>query len=353
MKALLVGYSDPEVHASSRTRIYQFVPHLERAGVECAALSLFHKKAIGARWYRPGILPTLPFSGKQILKAARLARESDVMIVHQALLPLPLHTLLWRSVGAVIYSFTDVPTAKPFDRDRVWSDLERRFRRTICEAKCVLVENPDNVAWVQRFNPHVVTIVGPVDTDRYAPKARAPIEADGPVVIGWVGSPSTSPYLEAIEEPLSKLRSRFPRVTIELVGSAPGTLTRVGAENRTWALETERDALGRFDIGVMPLPENRWTRAKGGYKLLQYMALGIPSVASPVGINRELVQDGVNGYLARDANEWFDALARLVEDEAHRRTLGARARRIAEDRYSVRAATPILLDIMRGAVGGK
>jgi glycosyltransferase involved in cell wall biosynthesis len=123
----------------------------------------------------------------------------------------------------------------------------------------------------------------------------------------------------------------------------------VGATVLPWSLESERDHLSRFDLGIMPLPDNRWTRGKGGYKLLQYMALGLPSVASPVGVNQEIIADGVNGYLARDEGEWVGRLAELVADAEKRRALGATARQLAEERYSVRAATPRLLEILRRA----
>lgn len=346
MKALLVGYSDPAVHASTRTRIFQYLPHLERAGMSCEALSIFHPRAIGARWYRPGLLPLLPYTAARVARAAAMARRADVTMIHQTLLPRPFHRALWRA--PVIYSFTDIPTARPSDRDRTYGDLERRFHRSIREARWVIVENPANTAWVEQWNPNVVTIVGPIDTDRYVPSERS---AGASVTIGWIGSPSTSPYLADVEAALARLRRDFPSVRIELVGATPGSLERAGATIHPWSLETECEHLARFDVGIMPLPDTRWTRAKGGYKLLQYMALGIPSVTSPVGINTELIVDGSTGFLARDPGEWYARLAALVGDAAARARIGAEARRVAEERYSVRAASRTIVSLMREAAG--
>src|SRR5689334_1115193 len=126
-------------------------------------------------------------------------------------------------------------------------------------------------------------MVGPVDTARYQPATR---EARGEVVIGWIGSPSTSPYLATIEEPLARIHAHYPQVEVALVGANAGTPASTGASNTRWALDGELAALARFDIGIMPLPDDPVTRAKGGYRLLQYLSLGIPSVVAPVGVSQ-------------------------------------------------------------------
>ena len=117
-------------------------------------------------------------------------------------------------------------------------------------------------------------------------------------------------------------------------------------EQYGWSLETEVDLLANFDIGLMPLPDDPWTRGKGGYKLLQYGAVGLPVVASPVGVNREIVVDGVTGFLAESDTEWVDALARLIDDPDLRQTMGQAGRDRMVEHYSLTRSIQALIEIL-------
>jgi glycosyltransferase involved in cell wall biosynthesis len=120
---------------------------------------------------------------------------------------------------------------------------------------------------------------------------------------------------------------------------------------RDWDEATETAEIGNFDVGIMPLPDNPWERGKCGFKLIQYMACGKPVVASPVGVNREIVVEGVNGFLASTQKEWVDALLRLKENPALRRTMGERGRRMVEERYCLQVTAPRLQRILLDAAG--
>jgi glycosyltransferase involved in cell wall biosynthesis len=111
----------------------------------------------------------------------------------------------------------------------------------------------------------------------------------------------------------------------------------LGVVGLPWRKETELDDLRAMDIGIMPLPDDAWARGKCGLKGLQYMALGIPAIMSPVGVNSEIIQDGVNGHLATTTAEWVDCLSRLIDDAEARRAMGRAARRTVEEHYSVHA----------------
>jgi glycosyltransferase involved in cell wall biosynthesis len=116
-----------------------------------------------------------------------------------------------------------------------------------------------------------------------------------------------------------------------------------------WRAATEVEDLRPIDVGIMPLPDDEWSRGKCGMKALQYMALGIPPVVSPVGVNAAIVQDGVNGFQARNDDEWVEKILLLLRDPELRRRLGARARRTVEDRYSARVQAPRLAQVLREA----
>jgi glycosyltransferase involved in cell wall biosynthesis len=116
-----------------------------------------------------------------------------------------------------------------------------------------------------------------------------------------------------------------------------------------WRLDTEVEDLRAFDVGLMPLSDDEWSRGKCGLKALQYMALGIPAVVSPVGVNTTIVRDGVNGFYASTEEEWIDRIALLLEDEPLRRSLGEEARRTVEESYSARAHVPRVARILMEA----
>ncbi len=167
------------------------------------------------------------------------------------------------------------------------------------------------------------------------------------VRVGWIGSLTTSPYLEAVLPVFHRLNSSRIRAKLVVVGSA--RRRRASApwiEHRPWSLETERDELAGFDIGIMPMPDTEWTRGKCGYKLLQYFSAGVPAVASPVGVNRALVGDE-RGVLATSEDEWLAALERLVGDADARRELGRAARAFVEREYSYRRWAPEVAGLLR------
>jgi glycosyltransferase involved in cell wall biosynthesis len=182
-----------------------------------------------------------------------------------------------------------------------------------------------------------------VDLDLY-PRAHAlrPARAPGePLSVGWIGSPATQRYLQLLGAPLERLAREHP-VRLLVIGGRGVRLQGVEVIEVPWSQEGEVAAIGRIDVGVMPLADTPWEQGKCGYKLIQYMACGVPVVGSTVGINASLVTPGVNGSLARDAEEWSLALARLARDPALRAALGDAGRRRVEERYCVQRTAPLL-----------
>ena len=122
---------------------------------------------------------------------------------------------------------------------------------------------------------------------------------------------------------------------------------------REWSLEAEKRHLERTDVGVMPLENNDWSRSKGGYKILLYMSMGVACVASPIGINSEIIKDGINGYLADTPEEWLEKLSLLIEDYPLRQRLGEEGRKAAEKLYSYNVQAPKIIKIFRDFVSHK
>jgi glycosyltransferase involved in cell wall biosynthesis len=156
-----------------------------------------------------------------------------------------------------------------------------------------------------------------------------------------------------VAEPMRRLCAERPNVRLSLIGAGHVDWVGVPVARHPWTLETESGLLAAFDIGLMPLPDDPWTRGKGGYKILQYMAVGAPTVCSPVGINAAMVVDGVTGFHAVDEERWYDRLKRLVDDADLRRRMGAAARKRAEEVYSFETDAPILFEALKRVTHGR
>ena len=216
----------------------------------------------------------------------------------------------------------------------------------IAGASHVLAGSEYLAAFARKHNASVEMLPTVVDTERY--RVRDPARAGAPLTVGWIGSPSTATYLR---EAILPLRSFFDggNATLALVGSGPVELPGIPLEIRDWSLDREVDDLRAFDVGIMPLPDTPWARGKCGFKLIQYMACGVPVIASPVGANREIVEHGVNGYLAETPQEWLQALHALAQDPGLGRAMGEAGRRKVEREYSLDYAAPRLARALTSA----
>jgi glycosyltransferase involved in cell wall biosynthesis len=205
----------------------------------------------------------------------------------------------------------------------------------------VIAGNDFLADYARRFNRNVTMIPTGVDVTRFVPRAdRRPAD---PLVIGWIGSPTTTPYIEAMAPVFSTLAASHDFV-LRISGAGrdlafPG----VRIETVPWSLDREVDLFNHCDIGVYPLSDDDWARGKCGFKAVQFMATGVPVVAAAVGVNRELIQDGANGFLATTPADWLDRLGRLLTDTALRRRMSEVGRRTIEAGYSLQANFPRLL----------
>jgi glycosyltransferase involved in cell wall biosynthesis len=193
--------------------------------------------------------------------------------------------------------------------------------------------------------PWVEVLPTVIDLNRYAVKPIAKTFADGLLRIVWIGSPSTARYLEVLREPLQALSLRVPFV-LRVIGATvdwPG----VNVECVQWSQETEVASIAEGAIGVMPLQDSAWERGKCGYKLIQYMACGLPVVASPVGVNTEIVEDGTNGFWAAKGIDWVAALERLLTNAALRTLMGREGRQRVEAKYCLQVTGPRLVELLK------
>jgi L-malate glycosyltransferase len=211
-------------------------------------------------------------------------------------------------------------------------------------ARHVITCSPHLTELAKAKNPAVTDISSTIDTDRYSPGVSHGTE--DVVTLGWSGSHSTSRYLHLIEPALVQVASKF-QVKFLVIGDETFRFRELECEAIAWNAVREVEDLRRITIGVYPLPDDDWVLGKSGLKALQYMALGIPVVATAIGANFRVIDDGVSGYLVHTENEWVDRLGTLIQDWELRRRMGAAGRRAVEERFSVGANAGTYVRIVR------
>ena len=206
-----------------------------------------------------------------------------------------------------------------------------KFVRTIDRCAAVVAGNNFLGRLAEACGKPTTILPTPVDVAKYAVRDSEPNE----LTIGWVGLSDGFVYLRHIQPALQELARLFPGLKLRVISDKPLQLDGVTVENVEWQLEREQANLSSFTIGIMPLTDTLWTRGKCGYKILQYMAAGIPSVSSAVGANVDIVTDGENGFLARKTEEWVRLIATLADDPVLRKKFALKGRQLVENRYSL------------------
>lgn len=338
---------------SSRLRFLQFADGLARAGLALTVRPLLSDRYLRIL-YAEGRRPTADIAAGLL---ARLGHTLDaggydcIWLEGESLpwLPWPLERLLLSRARRLVIDYDDAL----FDRyERSGSAVLRwlnggKIDRLMARADAVVVGNEYLAARARRAGARAVTVLPTVvDLARY-PFVAADAGNPRPV-IGWIGTPQTSHYLEPIA-PLLHRMAEEGRASIELVGARREPWMSPHAVILPWQEETEAAAVSHFDIGVMPLSDDLWSQGKSGFKIVQCMAAGRPVIASPVGVNRQLVRHGETGLLAGSPAEWSQALETLLGDAGLRARMGAAARRIVERELNVEAVLPVLARLLRGA----
>lgn len=350
----LVQY--PRLAPSPRYRVYQLVPWLESAGLQCDVEPLI----------RDSDYATARSSGQYLSKSRMLAagfarrisallksREYDLVYVLKGAFPYGppiIEHLLKRSNVPVIFDFDDaIHIHKKSVSHRLLDYLKstRRVGQVAALASRVVVPNEYLASFAREFNSAVTVVPEAEDTKRLVP--RKPHENDEKIVIGWVGSSSTAKYLTLIEDALHAICERYPNVVLRVVGGKFES-PRVRTEILDWKFEREVQQFHGLDIGIMPLPLEEWSKGKSGCKLRQYMAAGVPGVGTAIGYNLELVEHGRTGFLATTQNEWVECLSKLIENAELRNTIAESARRDVEQRFAIDVIGPQLENAIRKAV---
>ena len=351
MRCLLLSrYS--RLGASSRVRTYQYLTYLEDHGVHVTVAPLVGDDYVqdlyaGHRKKWAIIIKAYLERMTNVFRSSQF----DLLWVERELFPwLPsfgIRFLVHRRIpyvvdydDAVFHRYEVYPNFVVRNLLRSKIDYVMRHSRLIIAGNRYLADRA-----IKAGAEKVEILPSVVDLERYSVDPPGRHER---FTIGWIGSPATKHYLHLIAPALADL-CKDNRARVVLVGAGSIELPHVPLEILPWSEETEVASIQDFDVGIMPLPDDPWTRGKCGYKLIQYMACGRPVVASPVGVNEEIVEGNVNGFIARTAEDWVRLLTTLRNDPNLCKRMGMAGRKKVEERYSLQVTAPRLLSLLEEA----
>lgn len=310
---------------SARTRAHALIPALEEVGVQAGVLST--RRRAGA-------------AGKRRLLSA--CREADLVVLQRVLPPTPALALMTVSNPILAFDFDD---ALYLDQDR-----RPRLEAILRRAQVVVAGSPGLARYAQEHTDDVTVIPTTVNPDDYA---MATLREDARLRLGWLGTAGNLPFLEVIRPSLHALAREGADFTFGVICSEGPDWPELGAGRMThtrWSLEDAPRALSALDVGLAPLPDTPWCRGKCGLKVVEYMAAGLPVVASPVGASEEIVITEETGLLARTPEDWTAALRRLAGAPELRARMGARGRQRVEERYSTGSAAAAWREVAERAL---
>jgi glycosyltransferase involved in cell wall biosynthesis len=275
-------------------------------------------------------LREIPAPSRRRFRFFRDLSRADVVVLHRKLLNIVELAFLRRNARRLLFDFDDaVMFRDPFRGPPRSGRRERRFKNVVARADGVIAGNAHLAGLAREAGApgEGVVLPTPVDLAKYDGASRPP---DDRTVLGWIGQKSTLPYLLDILPALDDLARSLPGLELRVIADTFPAPAILPLDAKPWSEAEEAGLLASIDVGLMPLRDDPWSRGKGGYKILQYFAAGKPVIASPVGVNRDLVRPGETGFHARNEGEWKEGIASLATDPDRGRSLGERGRSLLE-----------------------
>ncbi|MEZ5308600.1 MAG: glycosyltransferase family 4 protein [Pyrinomonadaceae bacterium] len=351
---------DPyDTSPGQRFRIEQWEPYLNEKGIEIDYFP-FTDENLRKILYQPG-----QFGGKifGMLKAfARRIRdvfragEYDAVFLYRAASmfgPALLERYLKIRGIPVIYDFDDsiyLVNTSDANKKFGWLKFVGKTADICAMSSAVTVGNSHLADFASKHSENVFIVPTSIDTEIYPEVEKKP-RADGKTVIGWTGSSTSQYHLEAFEPVLQSLVDRRGGdIIIKVISNREPVGFKIPYVWSAWSPETEVAEIAEIDIGIMPTPDDEWARGKCALKALQYMSLGIPAICTDMGANRDVIEQGVNGYLAMSPESWIEAFEKLIDDRELRLEMGRAARKTVVERYSMRKCAELFEEVVRKVV---
>ena len=332
IKVLFLPIWGPEA-PSSRLRVYQYLEPLKGEGIQTEVL------------IPPG--DQRPFRRFiYFLQAFSRAKRADVVFIQKQVLSFGID-ILARANPRIVFDFDDAIFTRPPWEKSPDPGISARLEKTLRRSRAVVTGNKYLADFARPFCSRVEVIPTGVDLDFISRVSRDKHGAGAAVRVGWTGTRENLWYLKKIAEVFPRLESRFGnQVEFRVISNARFEIPGASIQNLTWSLSEEYPRLAALDLGLAPLGDDPWSRGKCGFKAIQYMAMGLPPVASRAGVYPEIIQEGVNGFLAGPVEEWEEKISRLIGDRDLRRRVGEAAREEVRARFSLAANLPRFRDVL-------
>lgn len=358
IRILFVGPHRAGRNPSQRFRMEQYFPYLREQGFACD-YSWFISEQDDEVFYSEG-----NFAGKLLLllKAARKrlgdvlkANRYDIIFVQREAFmtgTVFFERQFARSRARLIFDFDDaiwLQDTSEANRSLAWLKRPSKTADLIAMSDLVIAGNHFLADYALQFNRHVTVIPTVVDTTIFKPPAyRKP---GNPICIGWTGSSSTRRHFEMLLPVFRQLMKKYgDRIRICMIGDKRSMISDPGIQQISWTAANEVADLQQLDIGLMPLPDEPWSEGKCGFKAIQYMSVGIPAIVSPVGVNKEIIQHGVNGFHASHQEAWEEVISILIESPGIREQTGNAGLETVRTRYNLKVHLPVLISHMKALV---
>jgi glycosyltransferase involved in cell wall biosynthesis len=351
--AIATGAQGPQ-GPGLRVRLMIPAPHLRAGDVNLIAMPLFTSRE--ADMVHTGSTASrvrTALAARRRFRRALGDVDADVVVVQRQVDPLPGRGLERAGMRgrALIQDVDDsgwLPEPGSHPATRLRRNAEK-LKWLAAQADRVIAGNDYLADWLSPHARDITVVPSLVDTDKVTPRVHHDSQE---LVLGWIGSSSTAQYLRAVTAPLAAFVASHPELTVKLltVGGPAPAIAGVRSEHWRWSEAHESAALEQMDIGLMPLPDNAWTRGKCAYKALQYMAAGVPVLADDVGITAQVVGTSEAGIVAGTTVDWQRALDRLAAHAGLRQRMGVTGRARVEEDFSVRAWGPRLASLIAGTV---
>jgi len=327
--------------ASNRFRVEQYLPYLDKEGIKYDirpfVSSRFYKILYLKKQRARKIIYFIQSFFNRILDIIRLHRY-DLVFIHREACPFgpPIFEwMIYKFKKPIIYDFDDAIFLQNYNlANRFYRFLKfpSKTKEIIKMASMAIVPNIFLKEYTCKFNKHVYVIPTPIDTDKF----KIAEKSSNKLTIGWVGSFTTAPYLKIVFNAMQQLSKKYDFV-LKIFGAGEIiSISGVKIENHDWHLKEEVEYFQSIDIGIYPLIDTLWARGKAGFKAIQYMAIGVPVVASSIGMVKDFIEDGVNGCLVKTEEEWVEKISKLIEDPNLRRKIGLAGRKTVEEKYSLK-----------------
>ena len=356
-KILILCAHRPGRSPSQRYRFEQYLPYLEQQGYHFTFSYLLSPKDDVLFYSKGRFFTKLFILFKTILiriKDVLRYKNFDIIFIQREASFFGtsfFEKRAFKSGARVIFDFDDsiwLADTSPGNLKWEWVKKPCKFFDNIRYAHAVIAGNNYLADKALSANPNTVIIPSTIDTNYH--QALYDLRNKESLVIGWSGSISTVKHFETLLPVLIKLKSKYgQKIKFKIIGQTNYVNSQLEVESVAWSEKTEVKELNTIDIGLMPIPDDEWANGKCGLKGLSYMACGIATIMSEVGVNKKIIQHGTNGFLAENDYEWFNLLRELIENKELRQEMGLNGRKTVVEKYSVEANKNKYLAIFKNA----